>query len=194
MINGRIRKSLNLSEWINRNSKNLPTKENLYNFFSSLILLSITLFIGNYYVESKQQEIQQRYTNLSTLTKNRYNFINAFTVVGQRRVYFSEKYYLNFVAGETRSTLDQTWREYMTSVSQWNETNLLNPLFLKEYFGEKYQKQYYDDLLPKMVALHEKMLDMRNKKDSSRADEIIESAKHELFIFSENLLVISGQH
>ncbi len=82
----------------------------------------------------------------------------------------------------------------MTSVSQWNETNLLNPLFLKEYFGEKYQKQYYDDLLPKMVALHEKMLDMRNKKDSSRADEIIESAKHELFIFSENLLVISGQH
>lgn len=168
--------------------KFLPSKNNIYNFLFNLILLTITLVFGNFYINHKLLIIDQNKLEQKNLIEKKNEFIKNFTKLGQSKIYLSENYYYNKINSEEEHVLSRSWENYMNSIAMWNSENLLNPIFIKYYFGEKMQDRFYNNLLPKFTILHMNLLNIRDGKEVDNMEDIIEDAKHELFIFSEDLM------
>ena len=126
--------------------KYLPTKNNFYNFLFNFILLSLTLIVGNYYINFELQGINQQKIEQQNLIEKRNDFIKEFTELGQRRIYLAENYFWNVRNKENKEILSRSWENYMGAVSEWNNKNLLNPIFIKYYFGESSQNEFYNNL------------------------------------------------
>jgi len=174
-----------------KNKKNyLPNKNNIYNFIFALIILTTTFFIGNWYIPKKLNEINHEKIKNQNLSEKREDFIKNFTKLGQNRIYLAEVYYRNKKESEKIDILDRAWENYYNSVMLWNEENLLFPLFIKDYFSNDLQKEFYDVLQKRLVSLHEEIIKLRDNKEAKNIDELIESAKNEMFIFSEKLISI----
>lgn len=165
-----------------------PSRGELQRFVTSLILLGITLIAGYFYIPSRLAEISTNNLEQKDILEKKNNFLKHFIILGQSRIYLAENYYLNIKSYETQATLARSWDEYMQSVVAWNKENLLNPIFIGYYFGEEEKDRFNNELLPKMVNLHSKLLKIKKGEIVGNMPETIESAKHELFIFSEKLI------
>lgn len=168
--------------------KFLPTKDNIYNFLFNLILLAFTLLVGGYYINYQLLRINQRNVESQNLIETRNEFIKEFTELGQKRIYLAEQYSSNVKNNESNTVLDRSWLDYMNAVEDWNGHNLLNPLFLKYYFGTEYRDEFYNIILQKNLKLHTDLLTLRDGGKNVNVDKSIEDAKHELFVFSEKLI------
>ena len=168
--------------------KYLPSKNTIYQFLFNILLLFTTLLIGNYYISAKLFDINQAKLERKNFIEKQNEFVRGFTVLGQARIYLAENYFYNYINKENDDVLKRSWQQYMGAVQEWNKENLLNPIFIKYYFGEKMQDEFYNDLLPKMVILHKALLKIRDGDKVDNMEGIIEDAKHELFVFSEKLI------
>jgi hypothetical protein len=168
--------------------KFIPSKEIIYQFISNLILLILTLFIGNYYISYKLQKIEGVVIEQKKQIENKIEFVKNFTKLGQSRIYQAENYIENKKNSETEEVLIRSWENYMDAVKLWNEENLRNPIFIKLYFGLEMQKEYYNDLLPEFISLHKSLLELRTGKKIDNIDDILEGSKHKLFVFSEKMI------
>ncbi|MCK4918925.1 MAG: hypothetical protein KAS01_00910 [Candidatus Pacebacteria bacterium] len=165
-----------------------PSSDVIYTFIFNFSLLVITLWIGSYYIGSKLLEIDQKKTEQQNSIETKNEFIKKFTKLIQSRIYLSENYYLNIEVGESEDVLNRSWENYMDSVRFWNEENLLNPIFIKYYFGDEMQNEFYNEVQPKLVSLHNALLKMRNGEKIENIKEIVEETKHEAFVYSEKLM------
>ncbi len=168
--------------------KYLPTKENVYHFISNFTLLIITLSVGHYYINNRLQKINRSEIIQQELINQQTNFIKNFVKLGQSKIYQAENYYNNNLAKENQTVLIRSWENYMYTVKLWNKENLLNPIYIKLYFGNEMQNEFYNNLLPKLIILHESLLKIRDEEKVDNMEQIIENAKHELFIFSEKMI------
>lgn len=169
-------------------SKFLPNNETIYQFISNLILLGITLLIGNYYINHKLQSVNLINVENQKQIENKIEFVKHFTMLGQSRIYQAENYIKNKKSFENSEIIVRSWEDYMNTIKLWNEENLRNPIFIKLYFGIEMQNEYYNQLLPKFITLHESLLEMREGKKIENIEALLESAKHGLFIFSEKMI------
>lgn len=165
-----------------------PSRDVFYTFVFNFILLGLTLWIGGYYINTKLLEIDQKKTEQQNTIKEKSEFVKNFTKLIQSRIYLSENYYQNVRAKEKEATLNRSWENYMNAVKLWSEENLLNPIFIKYYFGDEMQHEFYNEVQPKLFNLHCALLEIRNGKEIKNIEEIAEEAKHEAFIFSEKLM------
>lgn len=167
---------------------NLPEKETVYKFIFGIITVLITAFVGYFFIESQTTRINQNWIEQREWVQERNKFIENFTVLGQRRIYLSENYYINKTTYESPEVLNESWKNYLNSIIAWNEKNLLNPIFIEYYFGKEAKNRFNEQLLPKMVNLHASILRLRNGENVSNMENIIEEAKNELFLFSEEMM------
>lgn len=165
-----------------------PSHDVVYTSVFNLFILIITLWIGNYFIGSKLLEIDQKKTEQQNSIETKNEFVKKFTKLIQSRIYLSENYYQNIETRENEDVLNRSWENYMDSVRLWNEENLLNPIFIKYYFGDEMQNEFYSEVQPKLVNLHNSLLEIRDGKKVENIKEIVEKAKHEAFIYSEKLM------
>lgn len=156
-------------------------------FVFNLILLLITLFLGNYYLTNKINILNNKQIERQNIVTSKKEYIHNFTTLGQSRIYFAESYIKSYESKENLDTLDVSWTKYIQSVNDWNKENLSNSIFIKYYFGSD-SKNEFDDLLKKFANLHEDLLRMKDGKIISNIDEELETAKHSLYILSESLI------
>lgn len=168
--------------------KILPSKKQSYDFLLKLVLIFVTAWAAFYVVESKSADINRRWSEQAELSAQKTKFVEDFTLLGQSRVYLAEVFVLNVQTNESRGVLDRSWQNYIDSVSKWNKHNVLNPIFIEEYYGTELKDRYHNNLLPKFSALHDRVLDARAGNVSSDFPQVLESAKNEFFVFSETLM------
>lgn len=168
----------------------LPNKNNTHNFIFNLLLLMVTLLLGNFYIGNKLAMLNQEKVEQQNLINKREEFIKNFAEIGQRRIYLAEVYYKNFKAKENTIITDESWYNYMESVRDWNYKNLLNPIFIGYYFGQENKEYFYQDLQIKFVRLHESLIKLRDGEGDLYLDQEIEGAKHTLYIFTENIMAV----
>ena len=165
-----------------------PSYDIIYTFIFNLALLLMTLFVGNYFIGAKLLEIDQKKTEQQITMVEKREFIKNFTKVIHSRIYLSENYYQNVKSKENEDILNRSWENYMNSVQLWNKENLSNPIFIKYYFGDEMQDKFYNEVQPKLVCLHNSLLEIRDGKKVENIKEIVEEAKNEAFIYSEKLM------
>lgn len=167
----------------------LPKKETFYTFLFNLVLLIITLVFGYLKIPEILQKSNFERLKEQNFIEKRNEFLKEFTYLGQSRIYLAERYYKNLEAVERDDVLKDSWDKYMNSVVLWNNTNLLNPIFIAYYFNNDAKDDYYNELQIKLVNLHEGLLELRDGKNIEEIDgeELIEEAKNELFSFSERM-------
>ncbi len=174
----------------NKNIKNWkPSKDVFYTFVFNFILLAFTLWLGYLLIPGILQEASFRRIKDQNKLEKRNEFLKEFTSLGQSRIYLAERYYKNITANESEEVLNKSWSEYMESVIAWNNTNLLNPIFITHYFNNTAKDDYYNKLVKKFVDLHEGLLKLRDGESAEKinGEELIEFAKNELFSFSERM-------
>lgn len=175
------------------NGKNLkPSKNSVYSFIFNFILLVITLSLGYYYIPHELQKFNQENVYQQDFIKSKNEFIRRFTILGQSRIYQAERYYKNIKENESKDVINKSWNDYMITVIDWNKENLLNPIFLNYYFNNKVKDEYNNDLILKLVKLHEALLKIRDGEniENEEIEKLIENAKHELYVFCEQLINI----
>jgi hypothetical protein len=155
---------------------------------SKILLIFITAWIGYYLVDLKSADINRQWSEQRELVEQRTKFVQQFTLLGQSRLYYAEVYVLNVESDETKEVLDRSWQNYIEAVSNWNQHNVLNPIFLEEYYGKDLKNKYHDDLLINFSNLHYKVLQAREGKDVEDFPEVLEKAKNSFFVFSEILM------
>lgn len=161
-----------------------PSKEQIWNLLLVLIG-SVTLYL---LVESQATEIQRKWAEQRELANQKSEFVEDFATLGSTRIYLAEVYYLNKSTGEDQQIIEDSWDNYMTSVIEWNKRNITNQIFINEFSGVEMKDRFHNDLLRKLVRLHEALLAIREGGTVENIDEILEDAKHEMFVFSENLM------
>lgn len=72
----------------------------------------------------------------------------------------------------------------MNAVKLWSKENLLNPIFIKYYFGNEMQHEFYNKVQLKLINFHYALLKIKDGKEVENIEEITEEAKHEVFISS----------
>jgi len=165
-----------------------PDKNTFYTFIFNLILLLITFAVGDSYINYKLLNVEQTRIEQQNLIQQKNQFVNDFANSIQKRTYLAENYYYNKKNNENDDVLKRSWEDYMKAVIFWNENNLSNPIFIKYYFGNKAQEDF-NNLLPKIVKSHEKILAIRDgSTDYGDTEQAMEEAKHESFVFTETLL------
>ena len=173
--------------------KYLPAKSVIWNFIFNLTLLIVTLLVGNYYISTRIFDINQEKLEKQNFIEKQNEFINNFTKIGQSRIYLAERFYYDSINNEDTDTIQKSWNDYMKATIGWNKNNLLNPIFIKYYFGDNMQEEFYNNLLPKMVNMHNKLLEFRKGNKTNNIKNSIEKTKHELFIFSGKLISNSNK-
>ena len=174
---------------INKEKYWVPPRESFHNFIFNSILLIFTLWLGYLIIPSVLQKSNFERLEEQNYIEKRNEFLKEFTYLGQSRIYLAERYFKNIKAGENEEILKNSWDQYMESVVAWNNTNLLNPIFIAYYFNNDAKDDYYNKLQIKFVELHEGLLELRDGKkiNEIKGDDLIEAAKNELFAFSERM-------
>lgn len=178
------------NEFFKKNIKPLlPSKDIFYTFVFNLVLLGLTLGLGYMYIPKLLQDNSFNRIEAQNRIEKRNEFLKDFTYLGQSRIYLAERYYKNKKACEDSSLLQVSWDDYMAGVKSWNNTNLLNPIFITHYFNNTAKDDYYNKLVKKFVDLHEYLLIIRDGEvvDEIKGEELIEIVKNELFSFSERM-------
>lgn len=151
-----------------------PSKDTTYNILGIIFLV----LVGSYLLPQNISKNEARSA-----------FISNFSRMCETRVYLAERYYMNIRDKEKQDVVDVSWKDYMNSVIEWNSENLTTPLFIEYYFGKSVRSIFTEELLPKMLVLHNDLLEIRNQgKTNEDIQKDIENVKHFIFIFNEKLL------
>jgi len=166
----------------------LPSKDNVYNFIFSFILLSITLVLGYFYLPKKLQEYNNQRFEQQNYMEKKNEFIQKLTILGQTRIYNAERFYKNSKENIGKNDLEKSWNDYMQSVVNWNKENISNSIFIGYYFDNSFKDKYNNDLVVRLSRLHETLVDLKNSKGIKDIDKLLENAKNGMYVFNEELL------
>ncbi len=136
--------------YVRSRSENTQTIFNSLLFFIAIISIIATIW-SSYYFPNKLWKQQ----NKEALTQN-------ITKLGQNRIYGAQRFYFDIRDRENAATTGDAWNSYMRATIEWNEANILNPMFLESYFGDKEGRADYENqVIPLFTKLHEDLLSLR---------------------------------
>lgn len=164
-------------------SKYLPDKKQLWNF----IFVLAGAFLISFFIDAKAVEVSQTWAEQREAERQKSEFVENLSVLGFSRIYHAEVFYSNKISNEKDDVIDDSFQLYMDSVKTWNKYNIMNSIFLEKYYGKEIKDEYSTVLLLKLVDLHESVLSIRKGRQVSNFKDILEEAKHRMFIFNEKL-------
>jgi len=120
----------------------LPDKKTFY-----LILLAL---FGSFYVPWYMANLESRNT-----------FVQNFSVLGQTRIYLSERLHFNIIGKQDPKVISDSLEDYRKSVNVWNYENLSNPIFIEYYYDHDMRLKFENELLPELTSLNDSLYELR---------------------------------
>ena len=125
-----------------------------------------------------------------TTLSQRNTFIEQFSKLGGVRIYHAQRYFWDATEDGYGKEADNAWQDYMNSVIAWNTVNLSNSLFIYFYYGPFLRDKYEHDLLPKMVDVHNALVDLRKTGTTTiNIEENIKAMKDVFFPLNNSMMV-----
>ena len=93
--------------------------------------------------------------------ESRNTFVQNFSVLGQTRIYLSERLYFNIIGKQDPKVISDSLEDYRKSVNVWNYENLSNPIFIEYYYDHDMRLKFENELLPELTSLNDSLYELR---------------------------------
>lgn len=185
-----------IKRWL-KNIKNLLTKRGFYKTFkacwkgvnSPIILLIITLIIGNYYLPKVILNYQINYEKVQLENNQKYDYSVKLLDLSWKRLFLAKNFFWNYKENTLENRKIDLWSEYFESTKEWNYKIGSNIFAINKYYGPETQAYFNKEVNLNFIKLHEELLKIRfdEKVDIVKIETMLSTLDNRVYIFAEKV-------